>query len=311
MKNDTAYTKTGKASVPMEIFDSYSKLSTRKREVMSPPTKKRLGYYWGRFVNSTYNVSYDGFRDWLLNAELHANSKKSICHSIGKMMYMYELITLSEFDRLKSAFNAIQPNWSNKVIPPDFLDIFFRRLINRDVSNFYITRDVSIFMVMLITGIRVGQLLELSMEDVELTDTHIVFKVSTSKKNDIGYSYEDKYILNVPNCAGYKSINLRNVIEEYINYRKRIIDNDIDSFICNRNGKKMGDENIRVLCKRVMPEYRITPHSFRHTAISKAAIEHGITKAALLANHSNMNTTKRYIKPQGGDLDDVYRKSNF
>lgn len=295
----------------MEIFNNYCKLSTRKRETMSPPTKKRLGHYWGRFINTTYNVDYAGLRDWLLSTKLHNNSKKSICHSIGKMMYMYKLLTMSEFDRLKLAFNATQSNWSKKVIPSDFLDTFFKRLIDRDVHNFYISRDATMFVIMLITGIRVGQLLELTIEDIELKEDYTVFNVSTSKKSDIAYNYENKHVLNVPVSAGYKGLNLRDLIELYISYRNDIVSSSVEVFICNRNGQKMGDENVRMLCKKIMPEYRITPHSFRHTAISKAAIDHGITKASILANHSNMNTTKRYIKPQGGELDDVYRKSNI
>lgn len=293
-----------------EIFGSYCKLSTRKREVMSPPTVKRLGLYWHKYINSSYSVSYAGFREWLASLNLHPNSKKSICHSVGKMMYTYELLTLSEFDRLKSMFNARQSNWSKKVIPEEELYKFFKTIVSRDVAHFYIYRDVVIFITMLITGIRVGQLLELYIDDITLLEEHIQFKISTSKKNDMGYNYEDKYIIKVPNDAGFDNVKIGELIREYLGCRQRNVGGVSPHFICDINGNKMGDENIRVMCKKFSPNYKLSPHSFRHTAISKVALQFGITKAAILANHTSINTTKKYVQVQVGDMDEIYRKSS-
>ena len=91
--------------------------------------------------------------------------------------------------------------------------------------------------------------------------------------------------------------------------RSKTVTDEATALLCTKGGNTIDAENIRNLCRGMKTTTRITPHRFRHTAISNVALNHGITKAAILANHSSIETTKRYIKPTEEDMSNVFRKS--
>ena len=77
--------------------------------------------------------------------------------------------------------------------------------------------------------------------------------------------------------------------------RSKTVPKDTTVFLCTKGGNTIDAENIRNLCRGMKTTTRITPHRFRHTAISNVALNHGITKAAILANHSSIETTHKYM----------------
>ena len=291
------------------ILQEYLNLSTSKRETSSPSTRKQLGIYWNKFIASDYSVSYSGLRDWLISINLSSSSKKSISGSLARMMYTYELISKDEYDRFRHSFKAKSNSWSEKVLSDADLVEFFNLLITMKIDKFYILRNLTLFMLLLITGMRIGQALDLTIEDVSLTNEYIKLTIRTAKKNDTNTRYQNDYTLSIPNTSGYKQINLRNLIEVYLDLRSKTVPKDTTVFLCTKGGNTIDAENIRNLCRGMKTTTRITPHRFRHTAISNVALNHGITKAAILANHSSIETTKRYIKPTEEDMSDVFRKS--
>lgn len=291
------------------ILQEYLNLSTSKRESSSPSTRKQLGIYWNKFIESDYSVSYSGLRDWLIDINLSSSSKKSISGSLARMMYTYELLSKDEYDRLRHSFKARSNSWSEKVLSDTDLIEFFNLLITMKIDKFYILRNLTLFMLLLITGMRIGQALELNMDDIILTDEYIKLTIRTAKKNDTDARYQSDYNLSIPNTSGYKQINLRNLIEVYLDLRSKTVTDEATALLCTKGGNTIDAENIRNLCRGMKTTTRITPHRFRHTAISNVALNHGITKAAILANHSSIETTKRYIKPTEEDMSNVFRKS--
>lgn len=292
----------------MDILKNYLNLSTNKRETSSPSTRKRLGIYWSKYIHSQYDISYSGLRDWLIEIPLNNSSKKSISGSIAKMMYIYELLSKDEYNRIQGSFKSKVPNWSKKVLSDDDLIEFFNIIISMKIDKFYILRNLTLFVLLLITGMRISQALELTMDDIKLTDKYIILNIPTSKKNDTQSNYNEYFTLHVPNTSGYKQINIRNLIEVYLNLRSSYTKKG-NIFLCTKAGKSVHPEAIRNLCRSIDTKTRITPHRFRHTAISNVALNYGITKAAILANHTNINTTKRYVQSVEGDISDVFRQS--
>lgn len=70
-------------------------------KALSPSTRKQLGIYWNKFIESDYSVSYSGLRDWLIDINLSSSSKKSISGSLARMMYTYELLSKDEYRQTK------------------------------------------------------------------------------------------------------------------------------------------------------------------------------------------------------------------
>jgi site-specific recombinase XerD len=270
--------------------------------------QKRMILYCKKYFNSSYDISYSGYRDWLASLDLKATSKKSISTSIAKFLYTYELIDYSEYVRVRDLFKARVEPWSNKVLSDKEIASFFNGIMSMNTDKFFILRNLTLFNVMLITGMRIGQVLELTTNDISFSDEYITMQVQTSKKNDTDTLYQGTYILNIPNAAGYKQINLRKLLEIYLSLRTKHVQGGSAYIFCTAAGKPINSEAIRNLCRSFDFGKRITPHRFRHTAISDVALRHDLTKAAILANHTSIETTKRYVQTSTEVLD-VYRRS--
>ena len=225
------------------ILQEYLNLSTSKRETSSPSTRKQLGIYWNKFIESNYSVSYSGLRDWLISINLSSSSKKSISGSLARMMYTYELISKDEYDRLRHSFKAKSNSWSEKVLSDADLIEFFNLLITMKIDKFYILRNLTLFMLLLITGMRIGQALDLTIEDISLTSEYIKLTIRTAKKNDTNTRYQNDYTLSIPNTSGYKQINLRNLIEVYLDLRSKTVPKDTIVFLCTKGGNTIDAEN--------------------------------------------------------------------
>ena len=96
---------------------------------------------------------------------------------MAKMMYVYELITKDEYKRIQDSFKARVPNWSKKVLSDDELIEFFNIIISMKIDKFYVLRNLMLFVLLLITGMRIGQALELTIDDIELTDKYIILNI--------------------------------------------------------------------------------------------------------------------------------------
>ena len=169
-------------------------------------------------------------------------------------------------------------------------------------------RDMAAFTLLLVSGIRISQLIELSSNDVKLEDDYTHFFFRAKKQNELSTLSSDINEKKIPNSAGYLKYNLRNLLENYLDLQ-RYVKKENYVFL-NLYGKQLTAQHFRNVCNELDPNGNITPHSFRHTAISNVANKHGIYKANVLAGHKNINTTKYYIKPKQEDIEDAYSKSN-
>ena len=268
---------------------------------------KRMTLYWKKYLSSNYDISYAGLRDWLAGLELKASSKKSISISIAKFMYTYEMIDYTEYIRIRGLFKSKVESWSDKAMSDEEIVLVFNTIMSFKIDRFYIIRDMTLFMLLFITGMRIGQLLEIGCDDIIFDEDYTIVKIPTSKKDDTKSLYQSTYTLTIPNDAGFKQINLRKLLEIYLHLRSSRVPKHSIRFLCTLGGKEINAENVRSLCRNIDSTKRITPHRFRHTAISYAAVNAGITKAAILANHSSIETTKRYVQSTMGDISDVFR----
>lgn len=291
----------------MDMLEQYLQLSTRKRETMSDSMTKFLTIYWGKYTGSEYKQDYIGLIQWVSSLSSMSNaSKKTVVGVIGRMMYVFNLLSLEEFTKAKDVFKAKPVNWSNKVIPEDVLLQFFDKLRERKANQFIVKRDTCIFLTMALTGCRIGQALALRRKDVNILEDRIKLVFQSYKKNEFNSSYTDMYSQVLPKDAGLPKNNFWKCLEEYLALYTFNQDNVL---YCKQGGEPMTYHNARMTCVNVLPEYDITPHMFRHTAISRVVNMYGITKGSMLANHTNINTTKRYVQYNPEVISDVYPKS--
>lgn len=138
-------------------------------------------------------------------------------------------------------------------------------------------RDKAIIALYLSTGMRVNELVNLTVEQYEKDE--IVFVAKGDK--------ERKVYLN-DKCRGY--------IDEYLKVRK---DSGIDNLFVSNYGTPMRHDLIAKMLKKNAKKAGIsediTNHSLRHSFISAVTLTSGVAVAREVVGHVNLSTTQRYV----------------
>ena len=153
-------------------------------------------------------------------------------------------------------------------------------------------RDATMLIILLNTGLRVGELCALDVSDMQLG--------------------ERKGNLTVRSGKGQKqrlvplNAEARIFLQQWLLYRPVVETSAI--FIGQRN-ERVTARSVQRAVKRLADAAGlddVTPHMLRHT-FAKSLLDSGvgIEKVAALLGHSDLNTTRVYVTPSEGDLEEA------
>ena len=204
----------------------------------------------------------------------------------------YELTSLSrKVNALKSYFRFLLNIKIIESNPMDILPNFKpkakdKRVLSKEELNAIIrqsksSRDEAIIHTLASTGIRISELINLRLSDLD--EESIVITGKGNKDREIFLSEKAKLS-----------------IKEYLTTRK---DTDIDNLFINNNGKPMSEQTVRgtikTLSKRAMIDNydEISPHTFRRTFATLLA-NNGVPVPTIQKSlgHEDISTTMLYIK---------------
>ena len=152
-------------------------------------------------------------------------------------------------------------------------------------DNFELTskRDVLLVGLMLQTGLRVSEILGLTVNQIDTE--HKTIKVLGKGKKLRTVSFTN---------------DILTLLEDYMEVRNTLDIKDTDILFLSRNGRKMSRQNVgdnlKKYCERAGIEKNIHPHSLRHTCITQMG-ESGLSvaKISTIAGHASTTTTSRYL----------------
>jgi site-specific recombinase XerD len=188
---------------------------------------------------------------------------------------------------------ALAPKWLDKKQRAALL-----RVVEKEVEDamrryprlsLMYMRDAAIVKLILFSGLRVGEIIQLRMNDIILEERKgsvIVREGKGTKRREIPLN-----------------MKARKAMLDYITMRPDITSDDL--FLGQRNegvqSKTIQRAVLRFAKKAGIKN--VTPHILRHS-FAKALIDAGVSleKVATLLGHSNMNTTRIYITPGEQDL---------
>jgi site-specific recombinase XerD len=156
-------------------------------------------------------------------------------------------------------------------------------------------RDASIVIFLLNSGLRLSELVSLTLNDVDISER-------SGRVEVIGKGNKQR---TVP-----LNSHARTSIQEWLAVRPEI--NSIDYLwmpMEYRSDKPISGRSVQRILKRFGQEANLehlTPHVLRHT-FAKNLVDRGVglEKIAALLGHSSLNTTRIYVKPNQKDLEDA------
>lgn len=173
---------------------------------------------------------------------------------------------------------------------PKALDRREMNSLIRAVERHGNSRDQAIILVLLNTGLRVRELSDLNLDDVEMSERKGRIIVRSGKGNK-----RREVPLNV---------EARRALSAYMEARE---EDGNQALFLSQQGSRLGSRGIQDLVGkygRLAGLDSLTPHMLRHTFCTnllRGGVD--IVTVAALAGHSDISTTSLYTQPNGRDLE--------
>ncbi|KAF2956723.1 tyrosine-type recombinase/integrase [Marinitoga sp. 38H-ov] len=162
-----------------------------------------------------------------------------------------------------------------------------------DTSTLAGKRDLAIVKTLAYTGIRIYSLINIRIKDIVKRNNKVLLHYKSKghvEKDSVISLHKDVY----------------NAINDYLKERKKYKPNEplFISLSPNSYGKALSERAVQMIIDKYFNELglkdfrgdkKLSAHSFRHTVITKIAINHGIEAAKQIAGHKNIATTQIYF----------------
>ncbi len=248
------------------------------------------------------NEAVRGYKQHLLD---QANKPKTINRRLAALAAYAHWLEQAGY--VKNARNPVQGVKAVKetALAPKWLDKKQRaallRVVEKEVEDamrryprlrLMYLRDAAIVKLILFAGLRVGEIIQLRMNDIILEERKgsvIVREGKGTKRREIPLN-----------------MKARKALLDYLAIRPDIVSDDL--FLGQRN-EGVQSKTIQRAVQRFAKKadiQNVTPHTLRHS-FAKALIDAGVSleKVATLLGHSNLNTTRIYTTPGEQDLVDA------
>jgi len=157
------------------------------------------------------------------------------------------------------------------------------------------SRDETLIMLMLHTGLRVSEVSNLRMADISIS----------ARKGEVAVrAGKGEKFRTVP-----LNLNVRNALQAYLSVRPSV---DHDYLFVGQKEERLRSPGIYYLIKKYAYDARIeaiSPHTLRHT-FGKNLVDGGVPldRVATLLGHESLNTTRIYTTPSASDLQEAVER---
>lgn len=281
----------------LELYLDYLKYNRNYSDNTIISYKKDILEYF-EYLNKEYlnylDVTYQELHGLLIYYEKNNNNSRSIRRKISSLKGFYKYLVRNNKTSDNPFVYITLPKMEKKL--PQYLN--YNELIeifdSIEINDVYGLRDRLIMELLYATGLRVSELVNIKLEDINLNNREIKV-IGKGKKMRIVYF----------NDVCFKYLNI------YLNRFKEINKENSNYLILNRNGKKITTRGISLIIDKIIKKTsiikNISPHKLRHT-FATHLLNNGCDLLTVqeLLGHSSISTTGIYTHVTTDHIMDVY-----
>ncbi len=256
--------------------------------------EKFLEYNKGKSINNITNSDLKEYVKWLNKENLN---EKSISRNISCLKSFYKFLVIEKYVK-NNPSDLISIPKVKKSLPKTLTEEEVIKLLDIELTDNFSYRNKAMLEVMYATGLRVSELVNLKLQDVDLSQDLVRTFGKGSKERVIpigeyAREYLEKYIYE------YRSSMLKKANNEYL--------------FLNNHGNKMTRQGFFKIIKKIAKEKGIdkelSPHTLRHS-FATHLLKYGADLRTIqeLLGHSDISTTQIYTYISNEELKKNYEE---
>ena len=228
------------------------------------------------------NVDYDTVRKYIGYLYEQKYQAKSISRMISSLRSFFKYLKINHIINNNPMTLISNPKVEKKL--PKYLTINeVESILNAPNMNDKVgIRDAFILELLYVSGIRVSELVNIKVNDIELSENRIKI---------LGKGSKERYVLYGSRC--------KELLNKYMSVRNKFLKVPNDYLILSKTGRKINTREVRNIINRIKIKagvsISISPHTFRHTFATHMLNEGADIRAVQeLLGHENLSTTTIY-----------------
>ena len=236
------------------------------------------------------NIDIDLVRDYLRKIYENKYSNRSISRKVSSLKSYFKY--LESEDIIKDNFMRLISNPKLEKTLPNYLNYDdLEKLLNYpDISNKYGLRDALILEMLYSTGVRVSELANIRLNDIDFNDRKILI---------LGKGNKERYVYYGSKCE--------KLLDKYLKMDHR----DSSYLLIGKKSDRLNEREIRSIvtdsAKRAGINIHVSPHTLRHTYATHMLNDGADLKSVGdLLGHESLSTTQIYTHVSNERLRQVY-----
>ena len=251
-------------------------------------------YYFYMFIKKDLDkVNDEDIRDYLEYLNLQKEKSSSIRRKISSLKSFYKFLYKNDYiDKKNYPLSKVSLPKLEKKLPKFIYYNDLLEIINESNNSKDNIRDRLIIEMLYATGVRVSELINIKVSDIDFNNRRIIVCGKGNKERIVYYGeYAEE------------------VLKEYLNVHIR----KSDYLFANTKGDKLTDRGVRYIIDKIMNKLsvkvHVTPHVLRHT-FATDMLNNGcdIKVVQELLGHSSLKATEIYTHVTNERLKEVYYK---
>ncbi|MBQ8681937.1 MAG: tyrosine recombinase [Bacilli bacterium] len=248
------------------------------------------------FNQDLLNIDENDVKEYLEYLYERKLNRNSIARKISSIRGFYQYL---------EGEGIIKNNYFKEVTSPKKNESLPKYVKNNDIEKMFLSfdkttplgqRNALILEMLYATGIRVGELVNIKINDINLYDRTIKI---------FGKGRKERIVVYGSYC--------QDALELYLNDGRRELEKRKNEYLfLNKNGNRLSDRYIRKIIDDIVikceMDYHISPHTLRHT-FATDMLNNGADLMTVkeLLGHSSINTTGIYTHVSNEQLKKVYQ----
>ncbi|MCS7250421.1 MAG: tyrosine recombinase XerC [candidate division WOR-3 bacterium] len=244
-------------------------------------------------LNDLLRVNYEAIRNFVGSLLKYGYDKKSTCRKLSAIKSFYKFLKKNRLIEKNPTIGLKSPPLEKKL--PSFLtEVQVKEVLDLQPPVEISYRDKAILELLYASGLRVSELVNLKIDDIDFENKVLKVKGKGEKERIVPFgSYAFK------------------AIKKYLEEKKGIS----PYLFVSRFNKKLSNRQIQKIVKKYLSKISnppaTNPHIFRHS-FATHLLDRGADLRAVqeLLGHSSLQTTQIYTHLTIGKLKEIYKKTH-